>query len=279
MHRSSKSCIATGIHIANKPLMNLIDFFIIYLACGAPLSVYYFLHNASEIRFKFFWLKTVCVFFFWMPFALSLLRQEKNFKINCSDFGKKFSEKTETTKKFHSIQKQIEKILLESDLKISIYEFREIVERYIGLTLVEQNTAAKNLQPEAEIYHVTQAKNVELSSICFNRRNRKRLLFHQTEARKDFLRFIEKLSENCSDRTGLSDLSFELVQILKDSEALKNLENIFAIALQTNWRQNVNRLEKDLWKPEEIRKPQSTNPIPLCLPRVSAEATNLRRKD
>jgi len=251
--------------------MNLIDLIIIYLACGAPLAVYYFLHNRrTETRSHLLRLKTIFIFFFWLPFAFYLVRQFINFKFAQA--------KTGQTEIFYSIQKQIEKILLESELKISIYEFREIVERYIGLTLASQYAAAQSLPQEAEIYRAIQAKNIELASICFGRRNRKRLLFHQTEARKDFLRFIEKLSEFGADQTKLADSSFKVVQMLNDLEAYESLENIFAAALQTDRRKSVKRLEKDLWKPVETRKPQPAKSVPIHLSNMIA-TTNLRKKD
>jgi len=257
--------------------MNPIDIFIIYLACGAPFAVYYFLHNPAQVRPGLLWLKTIFVFFLWMPFAVSLLRQNKNLKIASLRFAKTAAAKTERTEILHSIQKQIEKILLESDLKISIYEFREILERYVWLTLANQNAAAQTVRREAEIYLVAQTKNVELASICFNRRNRKRLSFHQTEARKDFLRLIEKLSEVVSDPNKLADSSRKIVQILNDWEAREQFENNFA-ARQTDWRQSVKQSEKDLWKPEEIRKPQPAKSVPIYLPSIGA-TTNLHRKD
>lgn len=252
--------------------MNLIDLIIIYLACGAPLAVYYFQYNRCiETRPHLLRLKTILVFFFWVPFAFDLVRQNRNVTFAPANTG--------LSENFYSIQKQIEKILLESDLKISIYEFREIVERYVGLTLANQNAAAQSLPQEAEIYLVSNVKNIELASICFGRRNRERLLFHQTEARKDFLRLIEELSEFDANQIQLADSSFRIVQMLNDSEAFKSLENIFAAGLQTDWRQNVQWLEKDLWKPQEAaRKPQPAKPVQIRLSNMIS-TTSLRKKD
>jgi len=259
--------------------MNAIELLIIYLACGASFGVYYFLHNRARSRPVLLWLKSIFVFFLWLPFAVFHLRQNKNLKINSREFGKTPTAKTERAEILHSIQKQIEKILVESDLKISIYEFREIVERYVGLTLANQSAAAQTVRREAEIYRVAQAKNVELGSICFRRRNRKRLSFHQTEARKDFLRFIEKLSEVVADQNKLAGSCFEIVQNLNDPEARKQIENIYAAPRQTEQRQSVKRIEEDLWKPEETRQPQPAKSALIYLPSIGAATTNLRRKD
>jgi len=258
-------------------LMKLIDFLIIYLSCGAPFGVYYFLQKRDDARAGFLWLETALAFFFWIPFAFLLLRRNKNLKTYWHTSGKSSSAKSENVDFSYSAQKQVEKILLESDVRISIYELREIIDRYIGLTLAGQEVAAQTVRRESELYRVAHGKNIELASICFNRRNRKLLLFHQTEARKDFLRLIEKLSEFGLSRTELAFSSFKIVQILNDFEAVKSLENIFAIPLQTEERQSVKRLENDLWKPEEIIKPQPAKSAPIRLLSIS-RTTSLRSK-
>jgi hypothetical protein len=47
--------------------MNLIDFFIIYLACGAPFGVYYFLQHRGGLDSRLLWLKRCSTLFFGCP--------------------------------------------------------------------------------------------------------------------------------------------------------------------------------------------------------------------
>jgi predicted nucleotidyltransferase len=258
--------------------MNLIDLFIIYLACGAPFGVYYFLQNRSYPNSSLFWFKTLFNFFFWMPFAFQLLRRYKNIKtFSISRFAKTSAADSMQAEHFRSIQKQIEKILLKSNLQISIYELREILERYVGLTLAEQNNGETSAEEEKEIFRVVQMKNIELGSICLRRRNRKRLSLHQTEARKDFLYLINQLNEFEAEKDNLRQSAIEFVQILKDLEAEKELERMFTVSPQIDNRQNVQKLEKDLWKPE-IHRPLPARQISSHFQAMKA-TLNSRRKD
>jgi len=265
-----------------KNSMNPIDLFIIYLACGAPFGVYYFFQNREPVKSKLFWCKTFLNFLFWMPFAFILLRQNKSFKI-LSLFGSdKFELKNaEQEANIHMTVKQIEKVFLESRLEISVYEFRETIERYVGLTIAGQTNAAEisgtEFSAQTEFFRVTRAKNIELGAICLNRRNRKRLFRHQTEARKDFLNLINQLLEFNSDKKKLERSAIELVRILKDLEARKELEEMFVRALQTGNRFSVSETEKDLWKPE-VPKLSPVKKISYQLPAMKA-TLNLRKKD
>lgn len=265
----------------HKFLMNPIDLFIIYLACGAPFGVYYFFQNRAPVKSNLLWFKTFLNFFFWIPFAFLLLRRNKSFT-TLSLFGsdKSALENSEQEANLHPTVKQIERVFLESNLEISVYEFREIIERYIGLTIAYQTDAAQISDAETELFRISRAKNknIELGAICLNRRNRKRLVRHQTEARKDFLQLINQLLKFDSDDVKkLEHSAFELVIILKDSEARNKLEKMFACRLQTGTRFSVTETEKDLWKPE-IPRLSPAKQIPYHLPAMKA-TLNSRRKD
>lgn len=256
--------------------MNLIDLFIIYLACGAPFGVYYYLQNRMKTDSVSLWLKTAINFLFWIPFTLLLLRRNKNLKLHLNRFGKISPAEAMQIEVLFSIKKQLEQFLPESDLKISVYEFREIVERYVGLTLGNSIGTSKISEPEKEIFRVSTTNNVELGAICFARRNRKRLLSHQTEARKDFLHLIKNLFDGSSDKAALKQSAIELVNNLNDIEARKSLAEIFADSGQSDGRLNVKRLEKNLWKPE-LNKPLHIKPTSILL--QTMETTSLHKKD
>jgi hypothetical protein len=257
--------------------MNLIDLLIIYLACGAPFGVYYFLNNRTLTDTRLLEFKTSLVFLFWMPFALILLTRNVKFRLPVLDFGETHLVDSPQEKDIAPVQKEMEKILLASNLEISIYEFRETVGRYAGLTLAAQIDAAKISEHEREVFRVSEKNNTELGSICLNRRNRKRLFFHQNEARRDFLYLIGQLFEFNSGEPKLEFLSIKFVRLLKDTEAENNLEKIFAHSKQTQTRLSVKKSEKDLWKPEKHR-PSPTQPISPRLQTLN-QTMNLRRKD
>ncbi len=237
--------------------MNRIDFLIIYFSCGAPFAVYYFLQNKTGSKTVFFWLLNALVWTFWLPFALFLLFKNRRVLSNL-DFLKTSADVSEKERKIYQSQKRIEKILLESELEISIFDFRETAERYAGLTMAAQNEPDKDWGKE--LFRAANIEKQELGKICLQRRNRKRLVFHQTEARQDFLQIIKQLTDSISDMETLERSSLEMIGLLNDSAARETLEKMFAENMQTGKVQNVEYSEKDLWNPQE-RKPLRTETI------------------
>ncbi len=139
--------------------MNSLDFLIIYLTCGAPLGVFYFLQNRKAQNDNQFWLKTFFTFIFWFPFGLRLLRNHINKKFFAGKRIFSKSEKKET--EIFLFQKQFEEILQKSKLQISIFEFREAIERYVGLTLAKNFENTKTTETEKEIFWIGNAENAE----------------------------------------------------------------------------------------------------------------------
>ena len=227
--------------------MNWIDFTIIYLACGAPFAVYYFLQNKT-VGSSVSWLLNCLVLLLWLPFAIFLLTKNRQNFFSFNFFNKSLTT-TENGQQIYLYQKQIEKVLLESDLDISIFDFRETAERYAGLTLAAQCEPGKDWGQE--IFRVSGAEQLELGTICLQRRNRKRLAFHQSEARRDFLQIIERLTVSISDAKILEHSTLETVKLLKDATALEALEKMFARNLQTGKLPSVEYSENDLWNPQE----------------------------
>jgi hypothetical protein len=260
--------------------MNLYDFIIIYLACGAPLGVYYFLQHRKTSDFKHLRLKSLLNFLFWMPFAFRLLRRNAIFtSLYNKVFAGNAASDAEIEKNIRSLQKRLERIYLPSRLKISIYEFREILERYIGLTRSGQieNNFSQTARPESEIFRISGHKNSSLGAICLNRRNRKRLSFHQTEARRDFLALLDELFDSGSDSENLYRAAIEFVTALGDAEALDSIKRIFDLEPQSRHAASVKNAETEKWKAER-QPPLITRPDS---PRLKALAAtmNLRGKD
>lgn len=249
--------------------MNITDLIVIYLACGSPLGVYFFLNNHLSNRKKFLLTKTIFAVLLWLPFAGYLLLKKSDFKK--AQFSSEINEK-----KILYVRKQIEAILLETNSSITIFNFREIVERYVGLSSVIFNENTEITNSKKEIFEISHNSNIQLATICYNRRNRKRLRFHHISARQDFLNVIFKMSKFSSDKNKLGNLSGELIELINDFEARKSLQKIFANPLQISQNFAVNNSEKDLWNPE--------TPKPLPISQISTQlqslsATNLQVKD
>lgn len=266
---------AVGTTVAQSAfVMNAIDFFIIYLACGAPFGVYYFLQNRNRFDSRLLWLETLLNFVFWIPAAFLFLSRSAGLKTRSN-----VSETAGDAKRnnLQSIQKQIEENFSESDLKISIYEFRETIERYVGLTLANQTNAAESRAGGEDFFRAAQTTNIELGAICLNRRNRNRLLLHQTEARNDFLYLINQLLKLSSDKKSLEQSAIKLVEVLEDRTTQNELEKLFARLQPIGKRLNAPKTENQLWKPE-APKPLLAQPAAYHSPALKA-MLNLRSKD
>lgn len=258
--------------------MTLFDLLIIYSACGAPFGVYYFLHYRKRSVSKQIWFKTILTFLFWIPFAYKLLR---NGKIKRKLFHLRFNvgndSEPEMDKRLFSIGQQIEKLFLEIRYPISIYEVREVFERYSGLILAYKNPNRANNQFATEFFRIAGRENVKLGAICVERRNQKRLEFHQTQAREDFLKLLGNLATKTAQIKKLEFLTIQFVKTLKDETTIREIKKLFSSALQTDKNLPVNALEKDLWK-AAIHKPQTAKQLSITLPNLKA-TTNSYSKD
>ncbi len=252
--------------------MNIYDWLIIYLACGAPFAVYYFLQNRRVANSNSLWLKTVLVFSFWLPFAMRLLFENRTLR---NIFDKQTDSDSTRDKQLAPLRKNLETAIIsiiphkrENILAPTIFEVREILERYTGLTLALQ-TEPDFSRTDNEFYKISNHKNARLAEICSARRNRQRLFFHQTEARRDFLNLI-----GIANDKKLFRQTVQFAKLLKDSEAQIALEKL----AQTTTPESVKTTENDLWK-SATHKPQPINQTASARLNLSPATMNLQSKD
>lgn len=263
--------------LPEKTAMNVLDIFIIYLACGAPVGVYFYLQNRRRLFSKQLWLKTILNFVFWVPLLLQIIQRSKTVKNLFKTKAEFRGDSNKKAIKLALLQKRLEKTLLENRVNFSIYEFREVFERFVGLSLALSDSNKNVAAHEKEIFLIGNRKSAETSARCFHRRNLKRLSFHQTEAEKDFLRMITVFSNSLGDLSEIRDLTGEVLETLKNYEAQTELGKIFAVRWQIFEENAVRKLEKDLWN-SEAHKPQPAKSISMKLPTISLKA-NLFSKD
>jgi hypothetical protein len=241
--------------------MNLYDFLIIYFACGAPVGVYYFLQNRHRSDRQKLLLKTFLAFAVWMPFLWKHFRDR--FKNNFG--GGRFSD-AKLEEKIRGARARLEKSLAETNPNLSIYEIREVFDRYASLTLSSQIDDAdhQSASKARELFQIAGHNNSELAAICLERRNRKELIFHHTLARADFLDLLvgnEKLAA-----------AIEFVSLLNDAQAKEAIEK-----MQTVEEPFVKNTEKQSWN-SETHKPAFTKTRLTRLKALTA-TTSLRNKD
>jgi hypothetical protein len=209
--------------------MSLIDIIILYFTCGSPFAVYHFLQNRNLLKSSVIWM-------LWIPFSVRLLQTKVKSKLI-------FDKKNVSDSEIETVQREIEQIVFENNAKLSLFEFREVFERYTGLTLNTKQNNEQIGENETDIFRVANRENVKLGAICLHRRNQFKLKYHQTLARRDFFKIINEFQ---SKKLRLSLL--KLFRILDDQEAEKTL--------------NVNTLELELWN---TNQPNFTRSLPLTL--------------
>ncbi len=233
--------------------MNFLDFIIIYLTCGAPFAVEYFIkHRVSSTHTRCL-IKASLILIFWLPYSLNILWQfikEQNKSHINFDNDKDLNVLNEN--KIQDIQKKMESVSLKINGKYSLFEFRDLVNRYKGFML---ETQVENKTPDAaerEIFTVSNSSSVDVSAICLHRRNRNRLFFHQRRAQKDFLAFLTATFRTSVHSNGVYFilLAFELTVLLKDFEMQKKLKQNFPDILPNNSDFVVKFLEYELWNTE-----------------------------
>ena len=137
--------------------------------------------------------------------------------------------------------------------KQSILEFREVFERYVGLTAETLVNDGEIASPFGEIMPDSD-ENEKLNGICLNRRNRRQLEFHQIRARNDFLTFAAELSDGGDRADGFEHLAIQLSTLLLDSEGLEALKIDQISASQSDAEPSVIDLESEVWPSKAHRQ-------------------------
>lgn len=265
-------------------LMNIADFIVIYLACGAPVGVYYWLEKRTDLSAHKLWPGTLFRFFFWF-FFLGRLVAENLFLPSATDRPVRHTSFLQE-KRIDALQKQFEILLRNRPDRtdrqrmgpaLSVYEFREILQRYTGLTL------AAKVRDEDEsgcndLFSLSGHPDAELAQICLNRRNRNHISFHQRKARLDFLRIIGQLTGTVADNDSLGRLAIEFARVLNDQEAAARLSEMIENIQQTGEKTHVKPAEEELWETNR-HAPKPDQQIPIRLRAMHALEMNSPNKD
>lgn len=207
-------------------------------------------------------MKSFAVVFVWIPYAVRLLHDfiTKYFHRNLENAA---------AKTLDNLQIYISQILFNSGSAISVFESREIVERYAGLTLAKNLTDGFPSKADVEIFRVALRQNIELGAKCLHRRNRSRIEHHQSLAQADFLKLIRGISISVFDTKKLSYLAVEFAKSLDDAKAQTTLREFFDKTLQNRNNNSVKHLEKELWTARE-HKQLSPDKTPFQLRTMTA---------
>lgn len=253
--------------------MTFIEFLTIYLAIGAPFGVYFFFKTRERRGGFSLFVKSVGAALFWIFFAARLLQKHftsaKSTRL-AEDLD--FAREREIEAASQNLQTAFAALTAQEET-ISFFEFREVVERYIGLILAAQNSApdAPATQRETEIFRIAEREkdDLRLAGKILRRKNYLRLQAHQHAARQDFLQIFRLLRERfpSADLNGklaawqtLQTEALRLSTLLEDKEtirALRKLQESSQLQKQITV-QNVSKEEKNLW---EILQPSTSTPL------------------
>lgn len=243
--------------------VNVFDVIIIYLSCGAPFGVSYFLLNRERLQTDRLALRALLEWIAWPASAVKMIGRTQFFsgrtKVNFEPLPELDAE---TDEKVGEIQKNLEQMFFRDGAapQISIYAFREVFERYAGLSLALSVTDKAAGTPEAEIFRLANHRDVELASICLNRRNRSLLVTHHKQAREDFIGTADRLAESAPERTDTWILMNELAVLVDDIEAIAAIDKIFTGTSQTRSAGRVIEKGDVLWKPGKRKHLPSDQP-------------------
>jgi hypothetical protein len=225
--------------------MHWSDLLIIYFSCGAPFGVYFFLHNRGKMPFFKLLFSSIGAAAVWIAYAYLLRREKITKRFTKKDFFSESPEISLLEQQTSMMQEQIlqEFILLNSKaaLKLQFFAFRDVLERFVGLTIAVKKSETGAGENEHEIFKVSgrKGKDAALAGKCLSRRNRSRLSEHQKSAREDFLKVLANLPAggvpvsgrlNGDAKVGnfslLKDLILELLELI-DVKLIVRAEDIF----------------------------------------------------
>ncbi len=240
--------------------MTLLDASLLYFAIGAPIGVYYYYEKRNLKNTGYLWLKTFLTYVFWVWFAfdIAFVKLGKSLK-STQRLSRNDDTITTTEREILILRKEIESLIINSKAKGSIYEFRESIERYTGLTLAVQNVESITLSNENgnSGHFVYGFADNPISQACHFRRNNNLLNCHRNRARAEFCEFFAGLDVEDSTIKLLARTSIRFVEALNDGDAKNLLIRSFESNAQIPSADSVLCSERELWNSEKHK--QSTD--------------------
>jgi hypothetical protein len=221
--------------------MHWTDLLIIYLSCGAPFGVYFFLQNRKKYDLSRLLLSSGAAGLFWIAYAYLLWRKNIAKRLTGREISSKNPEISLLEQQISMLQEQILQAFIElnakTPLKPGFFAFRDVLERYSGLTLATRAEETIAGESDFEVFRIAGRKKKELplAGKCLARKNSMRLKSHQCNAREDFLKLLAKLGEHPVQLTGngkapnislFNDLILELFELI-DVSTLPRVRDVF----------------------------------------------------
>ncbi|MFZ1702314.1 MAG: hypothetical protein WBO10_07765 [Pyrinomonadaceae bacterium] len=207
--------------------MQFSELIIIYLACGAPFAV----HRATSMHPPN-WFSVAAAFAVWPVSAIDLvIGHFKRASVDDERF-------------IDGIRSRIEAIAFPTSEIQSVFEFREVYYRFVGLSKAATSNAMTNEMP---LFQLAEHPDPSLASRCLARKNEERLDRHRSAARAEFFAAIEELIEQDAAGDELAGIATELSTHLGDPARSADIQEY------TPARSKTDDTEDDMARPTETR--------------------------
>lgn len=203
--------------------MTFYDLFIIYIAFGAPVSIYAFLrtHRPSIVSAVFFGIVDLI---FWPITGLRFLLMRKARSRSSLNIKTRNSEIDRVRNIANAFLKDIAWHAREDP---QIEDIAEVADRFAGLYVASIGTPVTSELDQTSFFVAAGHPNEEVAVACLSRRNHNRLERHLTHARQDIRNCLDRLKTSGSDVKGLDtviDYLTELSEITKDASLERSLK-------------------------------------------------------
>ena len=228
--------------------MNPTEISILYLSIGSAVGAHSFFKSDRSVRQRRrVRTKVMAVVLLWPVYLLILFFQKLAGLFPKSIFVEPSQSDSSDSQKLILLQKRLES-MIDSDIGTNdLYAWREVLTRYAGLSLSSAYPAAA-IRPG--LLSLGSSASASTQQICLNRRNRERLLKHRNGARTDFLRTYARLLESADDPEKAGRTALEFAKLLKDDEAVSEIDFMLTGLKQTLRAIPVDQLENRTWIPQ-----------------------------
>ena len=197
--------------------MHIAELTIIYLAYGAPFGIYDLSCAARKPRAGELHL-IVARFVFWPVLVASWMRRWF--------FRGQPRLLPELENEIEQLRERLEKLAVGDRSAAAILAFREVYARYTGLTLFL--LARVNSQHRHPLYEFRYDPESTAAAACLYRRDREKVVFHQRQARAEFLDMVGQLSDGLPENDELILSSVEIAALLQDPECTNGLYSLLS---------------------------------------------------
>lgn len=210
------SCFIKPLFRLKMSVMAVTDLIVVHFALGSPFAVYRI--TRGNIRSPRSAVAVGVYFALWPIFAAAFIRDWFSISSN-------HPVENALDEKIRDLKSSIESLVFSNTLMSSIFDFREIFDRYVGLTLALLDDFAPTSN---ELFTISGHKDPSLAMKCTVRLNRRRLLIHQTQASDEFVEMIRHITSSHSNKNEVIWLGLQISALLKDRETYNKL-SLFAL--------------------------------------------------